>query len=37
MLYYHPASQGFAREALQLQILQVMQASSTKLGLLAHT
>ncbi len=29
MLYYHPSTEGFAQEAFQLQVLQVMQASST--------
>ena len=28
MLYYHPTKESFAREALKLQVLQVMQASS---------
>lgn len=34
MLYYHPAQEGFAREAFKLRVLYVMQASYAKLALL---
>ncbi len=37
MLYYHPSKEGFMREALKLQVLQVMQASSAKPTLLSLT
>ena len=30
MLYFQPSTEGFAREALQLQVLHVMQASSAR-------
>ena len=36
MLYLHPSTEGFAKEAFKLQVLHVMQASSAMLALLSE-